>query len=63
MENEELNFDTLLWDILNGHVGHHVHVASYGKRDNPITIALKCEDCGVIILDAGLVTICAREDV
>lgn len=63
MENEELNYDMLLWDILKNHRGHHVYVASYGDWGNPANISLECEDCGSIVLDAGLYTICAREDV
>ena len=63
MENKELNYDALLWDILKQHRGHHVYVASYGDWEDPVNISLECEDCGAIVLDAGLYTICAREDV
>ncbi len=62
MEPTELNYDSLMWDILKQHRGHHVYVASYGDLDDPINISLECEDCGCVVLDAGLYTICARED-
>ena len=63
MESKELNYDTLLWDILKQHRGHHVSIASYGDWDDPINISLECDDCGEVLLDAELYTICAREDV
>jgi len=62
MDNEELNFDSLLWDRLKSHFGHHVVIACYGDVDDPANVSLECEDCGCIILDAGLYTICARKD-
>lgn len=37
--------------------------ASYGNYDDPENISLECEDCGEVILDAELYTICAREDI
>jgi hypothetical protein len=60
---EELNYETLLWDILKQHFGHHVVVALYGDPDDPVDVCLECEDCGCVLLDAGIYTICAREDV
>lgn len=55
--NERRNrCDTLLWDELKKHRGHHIRIASYG-------ISLECEDCNEVILDAELYTICGREDV
>ena len=65
--DEELNdaweYDTILWEMLKNHRGHHVYIASYGDWDDPVNISLECEDCGCIVIDAGLYTICAREDV
>ena len=63
MEENDLNYDTLLWNILKEHRGHRVYVASYGDWNDPANISLECEDCGCIVLDAGLYTLCAREDV
>lgn len=60
---DELNYDMLLWDILKQHHGHHVYVALYGDVDDPVSVTLECEDCGSIVLDGGIYTICAREDV
>ena len=57
MESNEI-----LWNILKEHRGHKVSIASYGDWDNPANICLECEDCGEVILDAELYTICARED-
>lgn len=57
------NYNTLLWDILKDHYGHHVQVSLYGDIDDPANVCLECEDCGEVILDAEIYTICAREDV
>lgn len=54
-----MNNDTLLWDILKEHAGHHVEIAIYGNDDS---ITLEDMDTNEIILDAGIYTICARED-
>jgi len=62
MDNE-INYDTLLWDILKEHAGHHVEITLYGDKDSPANIALEDHDTNEIILDAGIYTICAREDV
>ena len=55
--------DKILWNILKKHIGHSVHINSYGECDNPDSICLECYDCNEIILDAEFYTICAREDV
>ena len=60
---DELDYEALLWNLLKKHRGHHVCVSSYGDWNDPVNISLECEDCGCTILDAGLYTICAREDV
>ena len=57
-----MNFESLLWDILEKHRGHHVVIASYGDWDDPADICLECEDCGEVLLDASIYTICTRED-
>ena len=61
-ENES-NYDLLLWNTLKEHRGHHIYIASYGDSNDPVNISLECEDCGAIVLDAGLYTICARKDI
>lgn len=58
-----IDYDKILWDILKKHRGHKVSIVSYGNYDNPENISLECEDCGEVILDAELYTICAREDI
>lgn len=61
-EDTDTDEDTLLWDILQKHRGHKVAIVSYGDNDVPANIALECEDCGEVILDAGIYTICARKE-
>lgn len=58
-----IDYDKILWDILKKHRGHKVSIVSYGNYDDPENISLECEDCGEVILDAELYTICAREDI
>lgn len=52
----------LLWNALHKHRGHKVVIATYGDLDNPADVCLECEDCGEVILDAELYTLCAREE-
>ena len=61
-EDMDTDENTLLWDILRKHKGHKVSIVSYGDNDAPANIALECEDCGEVILDAGIYTIYARKD-
>ena len=42
--------------------GHEVSIVSYGDWDNQEDICLECEDCGEVILDAEIYTLCTRED-
>ena len=59
MENK--NFDNELWNRLLAHRGHTLVVTSYGKSPDDLdNVSLECEECGEIVLDAGLYTICAR---
>ena len=52
-----------LWNILFEHRGHNVEIASYGADyNNPTCICLECTDCNEVLLDAGIYTICGRED-
>lgn len=50
-----------LWDTLLAHCGHHVSIVCYGDSDDPENVALECENCGEVILDAGLYTLAARD--
>ena len=56
------SYDDLLWKLLLAHRGHRVSVVSYGDPADPANVSLECEDCGEVILDAEINTICARED-
>ena len=55
-------YDTLLWDILKEHFGHKVEIAIYGDINNPASITLEDMDTNEVILDAGINTLCVRED-
>lgn len=61
MEDKK-QLDNALWDLLLKHKGHELVVACYGDPDNPENVSLECEDCGEVVLDAELYTICARSD-
>ena len=57
-----MNQNEILWNLLKNHIGHDVQIVYYGDPDDPVDICLECNDCGEVILDAELYTICARED-
>lgn len=52
----------LLWDALKSHIGHEVSIVAYGDTENPADICLECEDCGEVILDVELYTLCAVDE-
>lgn len=54
--------DKILWDVLSRHRGHKVDIVSYGDWDDPACVCLECEDCGEVVVDAELYTLCPRED-
>ena len=54
--------DEILWNILFKHQGHSVKIVAYGDTEDPADMCLECVDCGQVILDAEIYTICARED-
>lgn len=54
---------TRLWDILKEHFGHRIEIAIYGDVENPANICLEDMDTNEVILDAGIYTITARENV
>ena len=56
-------YDKLLWNVLKDHIGHRVEIALYGDPEDPDSITLEDLDTSSIILDAGIYTVCAREDV
>ncbi len=56
-----MDTNMILWNALLKHRGHNVSIVSYGDIDNPADVCLECEDCGEVILDAEIYTICARE--
>lgn len=62
MYKNQTDFDNLLWDTLQKHKDHHVYIAVYGDENNPANVALECEDCGEIILDAELYTLTTRKN-
>ncbi|WP_281693219.1 hypothetical protein [Agathobaculum desmolans] len=62
MENNKKVYNNALFDTLLGHRGHKVYIASYGPEDDPYSVVLECEDCGAVVLDSELYTLCAREE-
>ncbi len=54
--------NTALWKTLEEHWGHNVRIVKYGDLDAPADICLECDDCGLVILDAELYTLQARND-
>ena len=41
-----------LYPALLEHRGHLIGLVSYGDEDRPHNIAIRCETCGVVLLDA-----------
>ena len=63
INNENINSDKLLWNLLEKHIGHEVHIVSYGDNNGNIyDVCLECEDCNEVILDSELYTLAARND-
>ena len=60
-DEEDTSFDDVLWNLLKQHRGHNVEIVSYGDWDDPASVTLECLDCGCVILDAELYTICVAE--
>lgn len=54
--------DSYLWNRLKEHWGHDVKISCYGNGDSPDDVCLECEDCNEVIVDAGLYTLCPRND-
>ena len=55
--------DEILWNTLFKHRGHKVEIGVYGNWNDPANISLECLDCNEVIADAGIYTLCGREDV
>jgi hypothetical protein len=36
---------------LVAHVGHNVQVVLYGPQDDPVNVAVECEDCNEVLMD------------
>ncbi len=39
------------YEQLLRHVGHNVVCIAYGKKDDPVNVAVECEDCMEVLLD------------
>lgn len=61
-DKSEWTDNEILWNTLFQHWGHHVEISFYGDADNPADICLECMDCNEVLVDAGIYSICARED-
>jgi len=55
-------YNNVLWERLLEHRGHNIRIVTYGDPNNPADVCLECEDCGEVVLDAAILTLCARED-
>ena len=63
INNENINSDKLLWNLLEKHIGHKVHIVSYGDSNGNIAdVCLECEDCNEVILDSEIYTLAAKND-
>ena len=50
----DLTSQRTMYDDLRLHIGHNVEVVCYGGDDNgPENIAIECETCGTVLLDAN----------
>ena len=58
-----MDANMILWNEIKKHRGHNVNIVSYGDWDDPTDVCLECKDCGEVVLDAEIYTLCAREDV
>jgi len=36
---------------LRSHIGHHLVCTYYGNEDDPVNVAVECEDCHEVIID------------
>lgn len=61
-ESEYAEYACSLAGRLERHAGHHVVIVKYGSWDDPADIALECEDCNEVILDAELYDIIGKEE-
>lgn len=52
-----------LWNILKNHFGHKVEIAVYGDPQNPASVCLEDVDTNEVILDAGIYTLCGRDEI
>jgi hypothetical protein len=43
----------LVYDVLKGHLLHNVAVVYYGPAEEPLNIAVECEDCSMVLLDVN----------
>lgn len=62
IDAKDFSYDKLLWDILKEHWGHRVEIAVYGDPSDPASVTLEDLETNEVILDAGLNTLCSRED-
>ena len=36
---------------LKAHVGHKIVCLSYGNKNDPVSVAIECRDCGEVLFD------------
>lgn len=48
-----LNLNDDLYPQIREHVGHKLVAVVYGSEDDPVNVAIECETCYVVLLDAN----------
>lgn len=47
-----MSYDPYKYEELRQHIGHDVACVGYGMEgDDPLNVAIECEDCGVVLVD------------
>jgi hypothetical protein len=49
----DLSTEHVLYTQLRNHVGHDIHVVTYGSRETPVNVAIECYTCNCVLLSAN----------
>ena len=39
------------YNDLKAHIGHKIKCVCYGKKKDPVNVAIECETCGCVLVD------------
>ena len=39
------------YNELKAHIGHEIDLVYYGPRNDPVSVAIECNDCSEVLLD------------